>query len=124
MTEPGLARGLAMEQVRAQEKVLVRALELGLGLVQAERAPALARVSGQALEPELDWALASDWVLVLESAQVPDSGRALVSARGWPNRPHRHRRSTPMRNSPSEGGLSAMPQAALPRWPSCVLPEN
>ena len=118
MTEPGLARGLAMEQVRAQEKVLVRALELelGLGLGQAERAPALARVSGQALEPELDWALAS--------AQVPDSGRALVSARGWPNRPHRRRRSTPMRNSPSEGGLSAMPQAALPRWPSCVLPEN
>ena len=108
--EPELARGLAMEQVRAREKVLVRALELALGLVQAERVPALARV----LEPEPDWALASDWVLVLESAQVPDSGRALVSARGWPNRPHRHRRSTPMRNSPSEGGLSAMPQAALP----------
>ena len=116
-----LARGLAMAQarvrVRVQELVQVWELASARGLVQAERAPALEWVSGRALEsePEPDWALALDLVLVLESAQVPDSGRALVwvLARGWPNRLRRHRRSTPMRNSPSEGGLSAMPQAAL-----------
>ena len=49
---------LAMAQVRVQELVQVQVWELALasarGLVQAERAPVLGRVSGQALEPEPD----------------------------------------------------------------------
>ena len=113
-----LARGLAMAQVRelVQAQVWELALASARGLVQAERAPVLERVSGQALELEPDWALALDQGLVLESAQVLDSGRelALEPERGWLNRLRRRRRSTPMRNSPSEGRLIAMPQAALP----------
>ena len=113
------------ELVLAWAQVLVQALELALAPVrvqdlaqEAEQVLAPERVSGLALEPEPESALALDSGLVLELELALELELelelALESERGWLNRLRRRRRSTPMRNSPSEGGLIAMPQAALP----------